>query len=509
MKINYLKNICSVLIVLIISSCSSDFLDVPVQGKATAATDPDLAGKLVVGVYNSLISGDAFGGGDTHGIAFISLTNIISDDADKGSSPNDQKGVIGELDDFTFSSTNVFVASIWRGHYGGIAKCNQAIKALETATVDELTKNRWIGEVRFLRAYYYFNLVRFFGGVPIVTRVPESAADANNDASFQTRASKEQVYALIKDDMQFAVDNLPLRNATGKGRINKGTAQAMLAKVYLYESNWQKVYELTTEVVNSGQYALLPNYATIWRQAGDNSSESVFEIQTGTFNNTDFGVRGYCTWQGPRVGGKGGWRDLGFGFCTPTDKFVKSYHPDDVRRLSTIIEIDNSGTYTGTTLFDGVRIPSKDSIENLYYNYKAYHSEDNVTESFLGNRDNKQKNVHILRYADVLLMQAEAANELSNSGIAIDNINVLRNRAGLQPTTASGGIELRNAIWNERRYELAMEHDRYFDIVRQGKAAEYMHADGKNFIVGKHELLPIPSLQIELSAGKLVQNPNY
>ncbi len=509
MKNKVILNSVLIIIIFTLSSCSSDFLNVPVQGAGTAATDPALAENLVTGAYNSLISGDAFGSGDTHGIAFISTTNIISDDADKGSTPNDQVGIIGELDNFTHTPTNIFVGSIWSGHYSAIAKCNQALKALQSAVVDEQIKNRWIGEVRFLRGYYYFNLVRYFGGVPAVLRVPESAEDANKDDTFQTRATVDEIYNIIIDDLQFAVDNTPLRNATGKGRVNKGTAQAMLAKVYLYRKNWQKVFDLTSEVVNSGQYSLLDSYEKIWRFEGNNSTESIFEIQTGTFNNTDFGVRGYCVWQGPRVGGKGGWTDLGFGFCTPSRQFVNSYEPGDKRKDATVITIDDTGAHKGTILFDGYRIPSKDSIENYFYNYKAYHSELKTIEPFLGNRDNKQKNIHILRFADVLLMQAEASNELGNPGIAISNLNRLRSRAGLPDSQASGGQALREAIWKERRYELALEHDRFFDIVRQGKAGELMTAAGKNFVSGKHELLPVPALQIELSGGRLTQNPGY
>lgn len=494
---------------LYLSSCGKDFLDVPVQGGATAASDPALAEKLVTGVYNTLVAGDAFGSGDTHGIAFISTTNIMSDQADKGSTASDQVGIIGALDEFTFTSTNIFVGSLWSGHYNAIARCNQALKALETASIDDVTKNKFIGEVRFLRGYYYFNLVRYFGGVPAVIRVPESAADANNDDAFRTRASVDDIYKIIIDDMQFAVDNTPVRSATQTGRINKGIAQSMLAKVYMYRKDWQKVYDLTTSVIQSGEYSLLSDYAKIWRFEGNNSSESVFEIQTGTYNNTDFGVRGYCVWQGPRVGGKGGWKDLGFGFCTPSRAFVNSYESGDLRKLSTVIAIDDSGTHTGTILYDGYRIPSKDSIENYFYNYKAYHSELKTTEPYLGNRDNKQKNIHILRYADVILMQAEAAYELNMPSVAIDNVNTIRNRAGLSNTTAVGGEELRNAIWKERNFELALEHDRYFDIIRQGRAYEVMKAAGKNFVKGTHELLPIPSLQIELSGNRLSQNPGY
>jgi hypothetical protein len=494
---------------LCFTSCTSDFLDVPVQGAGTAATDPALAENLVTGVYNSMISGDAFGSGDTHGIAFISTTNIMSDDADKGSTTNDQIGIIGDLDNFLHSPTNIFVNSLWSGHYGAIAKCNQALKALETANADEATRNRWIGEVRFLRGYYYFNLVRYYGGVPAVLRVPESAQDANNDVTFQTRATKEQIYTIIKEDLQFAADNTPLRSASQKGRINKGTAQALLAKVYLYEKNWQKVLDLTADIIKSGQYALLPAYEKIWRFEGNNSSESIFEIQTGQFNNTDFGIAGYCVWQGPRVGGKGGWTDLGFGFCTPSRQFVESYEPGDKRKEATVIVIDDSGAHKGTILYDGYRIPSKDSIENFFYNYKAYHSELRVNEPFLGNRDNKQKNVHLLRYADVLLMQAEAANEKGDAALAVSNLNRIRSRAGLPDINPAQGQPLREAIWKERRFELAMEHDRFFDLVRQGNAATAMLAAGKKFVAGKHELLPIPALQIELSGGRLVQNPGY
>jgi starch-binding outer membrane protein, SusD/RagB family len=495
--------------VVLLTSCNESFLDVPVQGAATPASDPALAEKLVTGVYNSLLSGDAFGSGDTHGIAFISTTNIMSDDADKGSTPNDQIGIIGDLDNFTHGPTNIFVGSIWNGHYNAIARCNQAIKALENASVDQQTKKKFLGEVRFIRGYYYFNLVRYFGGVPAVLRVPESAADANSDEKFVTRASADEIYNIILADLQFASDNTPLRSATQTGRVNKGMAQSMLAKVYMYRKDWKKVLDLTSEVVNSGQYGLVDNYARIWRFEGNNSSESVFEIQTGTYNNTDFGLRGYCVWQGPRVGGKGGWTDLGFGFCNPTRELVNSYEQGDKRRSSTIIEIDNSGTYKGTILFDGNRIPSKDSIENFFYNYKAYHSELRTIEPYLGNRDNKQKNIHLLRYADVLLMQAEAANELSTPGIAVNNLNRIRRRAGLTDINPSAGQALRDAIWQERRFELAMEHDRFFDIVRQGRADVVMKAAGKNFIKGKNEVLPIPALQIELSGGKLTQNPGY
>lgn len=489
-------------------SCKKNFLDVPVQGQATTATDPSLAQNLVIGVYNSLLTGEAFGGNDIHGFGFISATNIMSDDADKGSTPDDQLLVIGPFDNFTtLSSTNTFVSALWSGYYNGIARTNQALAALSTAAIDTAAKNTLQAEVRFIRGYYYFNLVRFFGAVPRVLRVPTSAADANADPAFQTRASADTIYnSVIIPDLQYGVDHLPVKGQKGYsiGHVTKGAAESMLAKVYMYRKNWPQVLNLTQDVINSGQYSLVPDYATIWRQAGDNSSESIFEIETGQFNNTDFGVQNYCTAQGPRVGGKGGWSDLGFGFCNPSTDLINAYEANDKRKAATIIFIDNSGTHIGTTLFDGFRIPSSDSVQNLFYNYKAYHSE-NGFESYLGNRDFKQKNLHILRYAEVLLMNAEAAAQQGNPGLALTALNMVRTRAGLP----SAGIADQNAIWKERRVELAMEHDRFWDIVRQGRASQVMQAAGKAFVAGKHELLPVPGVQIQLSGNKLTQNPGY
>ncbi|AUD04607.1 RagB/SusD family nutrient uptake outer membrane protein [Spirosoma pollinicola] len=496
--------------VLLTASCQKSFLDVPVQGQATTATDPNLAVNLVTGVYNSLYSSEAFGGagGDVHGISFIAATNIISDDADKGSFDGDQPS-LKDLDNFTVTPTNNFVAALWNGYYSGISRANQALAALESASLDAKTKTQLIGEVRFIRGYYYFNLVRFFGKVPKVVRVPKDAQDANTDPAFQTRAPVDTIYNVITQDLQFAAANLPLRAQAGVGHANKGAAQALLAKTYLYRKNWQQVQALTQEVINSGQYALVPDYTIIWRYAGNNNSESIFETQSGTFNNGDIAVGGYATWQGPRVGGKGGWTDLGFGFDTPSQNLVNAYEPGDKRRASTIITIDNSGKHVGTVLYDGFRIPSADSVQSLYYNYKAYASENKNVEPYLGNRDQKQKDVRLLRYADVLLMNAEANNELGQPATAITYVNQIRARAGLATTTASAQADLRNAIWKERRIELAMEHDRFFDLVRQGRAAQVMQAAGKNFVAGKNELLPVPSLQIQLSGGKLDQNPGY
>lgn len=498
------KNSLIVFCIVMISSCKKGFLDIPVQGSETTASDPALAQKLVTGVYNSLLQGDSWNTGDVHGFAYISATDIMSDDADKGSYPDDQAVTAGQFDNFTLTSTNEFAATLWSGHYNSIGAANVALQNLQTAALDTGTKNKLIGEVRFLRGYLYFNLVRMYGGVPLVLSNPKDLNQAYTDSTYQVRANVNVVYDSIEADLQYAVNHLPVVNGTGHAA--KGAAQGMLAKVYMYQKQWQQVFDLTNAVINSGVYSLDTSYAVLFRQAGDNSPECIFEIETGEFNNTNLGIPNYTVAQGPRVGGLGGWDDLGWGFDDPTTTLVNSYEPGDRRKNATIIFIDNSGTHVGTILWDGFRIPSSDSVQNLRYNYKAYTSKTLEKYADPGNKD-RPKNIHVLRYADILLMNAEAAIQpgINQSGKALTDINLIRARAGL---SNKAGITI-DDIWQERHVELAMEHDRFWDIVRQGRAAQIMQAAGKSFVAGKHELLPIPSTQIQLSGGKLKQNPGY
>jgi starch-binding outer membrane protein, SusD/RagB family len=485
-------------------SCSDDFLDIPVQGGVTTESDPGLAQDLVNGVYASLLQGDSWGNGDVHGFAFVSVTSIMSDDAEKGSTASDQQVPVGDLDNFTITSTNKFAESLWSGHYNSIGAANQALQALENAAIDDALRNRLRGEVQFLRGYLYFNLVRMYGGVPLVLRVPADATDANNDPAFQTRASVDQIYAAIIDDLKYASRNLLLKSQSQTGRATKGAAQALLAKVFMYRQDWQNAFAYADSVITSGQYSLLEDYGQIWRQSGDNSAESIFEIQTGEFNNANLKIDNYTVSQGVRVGGSGGWDDLGWGFNNPTTSLISAYEAGDLRRDQTIIFIDNSGTHKGTRLWDGFRVPSKDSVQNLYYNYKAYSSRFEEEYANLADKD-RPKNIKILRYAEVLLIYAEAAIH-TGLGNADEKLNMVRTRAGLSPKSGATIAD----VWQERHVELGMEHDRFWDIIRQGRAAVVMHAAGKtNFTAGVHELLPIPNSEILLSGNKLQQNFGY
>jgi len=491
-------------------SCK-DSLNVNPQGEITEAqfiTDPNVAANLVGGIYNIFFAGDAFGN-DVRGFQYTILGDIASDDADKGSTPSDY-GDANAIDILQANGNNAVVNNIWKGYYQAIARTNQALAQLQNAQFDAATKNKLLGEARFLRGMFYFNLVRIFGGVPLLNRVP--AASEANSPEFSTRATPQAIYQFIIDDLNFAATNLPVITNTSAdvGRASKGAAQALLAKVYLYNKDYQNALAMSQLVISSGTYSLLPDFTTLFRQANNNSRESIFEIQAGQNLACNSSIDRFTVAQGPRAGGKNGWVDRGYGFNNPSVSLVNEYEAGDVRKNATIITVNpsNGANSVGTILFDGFRIPTKDSVENSRYNYKAYYSR--TAEPNCGNNDRLPKHVMIIRYAEVLLIHAEAALQSGQAGLATADINALRNRAKV---TLIAGIPTLQQIWHERRVEMAMEQDRFFDLVRQdavqpGRASAAFAADGKTWNATR-ALFPIPQQQIDLSGGNLKQNPGY
>jgi hypothetical protein len=257
-----------------------------------------------------------------------------------------------------------------------------------------------------------------------------------------------------------------------------------LAKVYLYEKKWQQAYEMSNAVITSGEYGLESDYATLWRVETENGTESIFEVQARG-EVVAHGVQQYTQTQGAR--GTSGW---GWGFNTPSQNLLDAYNAegDAIRRDATII-------FAGETLYDGREVSA--SVENPMYNEKAYSSAN-------PGADDADKNIRVLRLAEVYLIKAEAANELGNTGDATTALNIVRARVNLGEATG----DLRAAIWKERRLELAFEHDRWFDLVRTGQAEAAMEAAGKTFIVGTHELFPIPYDQL-IQTPTMKQNPGY
>ena len=469
-------------------SCRNDFLDV----KPTEAISTDDLSLLNndAGAESFITANYAkYLDWNVSSFPWIGITTIASDEADKGSSPGDTGGDKDLLDALNFTATGGSFQEVWQGHYQAINRSNQALAYLPLLTnANQNLRNRLTGEAKFLRAFSYFILVRSFGGVPIVNHVPIAGNDSDR-IMLLTKKSKEEVYTFIMNDLTEAIAALPDKStysAANKGRASKGAAYALLAKVNLYQKNWQKVVDNCNLITG---YSLTPSFADIYKVSGENNQESIFEIQ-GKGGPQQPGIQQYSQTQGAR--GAGGW---GWGFATPSQNLVDAFNAagDTQRRDATII-------FRNSTLYDGRVVPA--TVENPFYNYKVYSS------NYTGD-DFSDANIRYLRYAEVLLMKAEAMNELGQTVAATPFLNQVRNRAGLANSAAISQTDLRTAIWRERRLELALEHDRWFDLVRTGQAQSAMAADGKTFVVGKHEVFPLPSSFISEAKGLSAQNPNY
>ena len=466
-----------ILSTFILATSCSDFLDEASREKVeTEDQEVYTPQQILTGVYGMFNDW-------TYGFAYLGVTEIISDNADKGSSSTDTGTDKDVLDALTFTTSCESIRDIWGYWYTSIGRATQSIEYTQGFGLNDKTlESRLIGEAKFLRALNYFYLVRGWGEVPI------------QDQDITVRASVEDVYAYIEADLLDAIDKLPLRsqyNANDLGRATKGAAQGLLAKVYLYQKKWQNAYDYAELVVQSGEYELIRNYIDVFKSDAQyhNSKESIFEFQAkGADGSMAHSVRQYSASQGAR--GDTGW---GWGFNTPSQSLLNAFNEagDNIRRDATII-------FRNSTLYDGRVVGS---TENSMYNYKAYSSSAPAA-------DWNDRFLCYMRYAEILLIKAEAANELNNNSIALAALKEVRDRVELPEITTTDQSALRQAIWKERRLELAMEHDRWFDIIRTGQAKDAMTADGKPFIVGKHELFPIPNNQL-IQIPNLGQNPQW
>lgn len=511
-KYKYLYHLCGIMAAigmsLSFSGCKK-FLDTAKQGAYTEEDYPYPGGsgpydQFVFAAYNDLrnywISADGL----------VTTTSIRSDDADKGDAP--ASGAI-EMDDFTVLPNSGRCNNLWTAYYGMIDKCNSAIARIDTMTnivATEDIKLQSKAEARLMRGYAYLMMVRLFGNIPLIDTV---YADVLN-RPVTPQSTPAQIYTLIESDLNFAAQYLPVSwGQEFPGRVTRGAANGLLAKAYLTQQKWAQAAAAARAVINSGQYDLSTPYNRIFSEEGENSKESILEVQAtaSAAIQTNNGVQ-YTSIQGVR--GSGAW-DLGWGWNIPSaDLESNAYEPGDPRKARTILYASTTSA-PATTIY-GETMPLYPSQVPLpRFNHKVYSSP--AMRATVGNRFGWWMNVRLLRYADVVLMYAEALNETGNSAEAVAALNSVRARAragaatGVLPDiTTTNQQELRQAIRRERRAELAMEHDRFFDLVRWGIAREVLHAVGKtNFVAGKHELLPIPQAQIDLSKAVLKQNPGY
>jgi len=469
-------------------SCKKSFLDINPAGKVAATqfwkTQAD-ASAAVDAMYANLH--------EWTNIAFapIAVESMGSDDVEKGSSPTDAS-FMNDFHNFSANSGEGQIADFWGGEYKTINFANQILDNVPAINMDATLKARYLLEAKFIRAYAYFRLVRAFGDVPLRLHVPKSAADYNIP-----RTPKTGVYAAIESDLNDAAAGLPQNySAVDIGHVTKGAALALHAKVAMYQKKWSDVLSLTNQVMGMG-YTLFPDYEQMFRTNNKNNSESIFEIQNMLIpNNPAASNSQYSQVQGVRGSTGGGW-----GFNVPSADLAAAYEAGDPRRDATII-------FRGETTPEGDVIPA--SGDNPMYNQKSYVPFSLYVSGF---NEGCQQDKIVLRYAEVLLMNAEANNELGNAAAALIPLEMVRararhgNNAILPKVTTTDQSTLRTAIYNERRVELAMEFDRYFDVIRQGRAAAIFGPRG--WKAGKNEVWPLPQNEIDLSAGVLTQNPGY
>lgn len=473
---------------VVFQSCKKSFLDVSPAG-STAATQffktQDDATAAVNAMYANLH--------EWTNIAFapIAIESMGSDDAEKGSSPTDAS-FMNDFDGFTANSGEGQLSDFWGGEYKTINFANQVLDNIPAITMDGALKSRYLAEAKFIRAYAYFRLVRAFGDVPLRLHVPKNASEFN-----LPRTPKAQVWTAIETDLTDAAGVLPQSYGSADiGRITKGAALALHAKAAMYQKKWSDVLNYTNQVMALG-YSLFPDYEQLFRTTHKNNSESIFEVQNLLIpNNPDASNSQYSQVQGVRGSTGGGW-----GFNVPTADLAAAYEAGDPRRDATII-------FRGETTPEGDAIPA--SGDNPMYNQKSYVPFSLYVSGF---NEGAQQNKIVIRYADVLLMNAEANNELGNNAAALASLELVRARARagnaaiLPKVTATDAGTLRTAIYNERRVEFAMEFDRYFDVIRQGRGAAVFGPKG--WKANKNEVWPIPQNEIDLSAGTLTQNPGY
>ena len=442
----------------------------------------------------------------------VPIGDIASDNAVTGGENSSDVIPLQQIDDYTHTPVNSVLTEIWQSCYEGINRANylHQYKAANYAgiKVDFAGKEALYGEVYFLRAYYYFTLTKMFGDVPLF--VDKRLSLAENKAL--ARSKKADVYKQIEIDLTNAIAVLPAVQAQ-KGRITKYAAQALLGKVYLYQNKFTESAAMLENVISSNAFSLKSNFGSMFLASGENGAESVFEIQysnASPYYNWSYEKRG----QGNYAVQQCGIRSLngadampyssGWSTNLPTQDLANAYTAGDTRKAVTVLDIE---AYKNAN-------PSF----NITYQVAPYKNTGLYNQKYLPRKGetsgqielNYLNNFRIIRYADVLLMAAEANNKATaaNDTKAQTYLNLVRRRAFAvsdnSKDVTSSGTSLYDAILLERRLELALEGDRFFDLVRTGKAASVL---GSKFVVGKHELFPIPQTEIDISG--LSQNPNY
>ena len=542
---------------LILTSCN-DFLELDPLAQENSSNymnNEENAIKVINGIYDILSQTEGRGPDGiwmSHHYDFH-FASIATDDAVKGSKLSDSPE-LSDIESFNAKVGNSISDAFWIHGFWGVSRSNYAIKNLPEATINEGLKSRLLGEAYFLRAYHYIYLLHHFGGVPLFT-APLNPSDFGNSP----RASLHETFEFINTDLTKAIELLPEKSGyapTDLGRATKGAAKAFLAKSLIYQigidsestHTWNEVYKLTSEIISSGEYSLVANYALLFEHENKNTSESIFEIQAteGTASDPPTSVgNAYSLYQGNRVSNPDA--NSGWGFHNPTQNLVNAFDPTDPRLSCTVYGIGFNGQvlYGAEMKFDRAEQGSN------YLNRKATLPSKPTLDKAA------DKNILVMRYADILLIHAEVSYYTGQESEARQYLNMVRERARNSsyckgyvdgskdtyvmpsstpkvPNITSSGETLLDAIINERRLELAMESNRMWDLIRTGKLIDVISkakdadnaGNGDNeevrhegignriknhALVGKDgkyiPVLPIPLTEIQ--NWGIEQNPNY
>ncbi|MDN5213767.1 RagB/SusD family nutrient uptake outer membrane protein [Fulvivirgaceae bacterium BMA12] len=403
------------------------------------------------------------------------------------------------------TSLNGDAVAMWRENYEGISRANTVIDFVPEVDMDVDLRARLVGEAKFLRAFYYFELVRIYGGVPILDQV----LSGPDELQGIQRNTVAEVYTLIKQDLTEAMAVLPtVYPPVEAGRATKWAAASLLSKVHMTNQEWNEANELLKQIIDSGDFGLVANYESLFGQQAEHQlmpdkdgnlvNENIFDIQWEQDERNDF----IQSWVGSRdveVGGVtavgGGWENM-----LPTQDFLAMFEPGDLRQdISYLTELDGN-------VLESPRTPGAGPITGKYLNKEG--------DAPKGN--NGSQNTYVLRYADILLLRAEAENELNGPANAYTFINLVRERAGLPGLAGLDQEAFRQAIRKERATELSFEGHRKYDLLRWNIFVETIrNTTDPNMQIPRdniqdfHVLLPVPQREIDISNGSIVQNTGY
>lgn len=537
---------------LFLYSCSEDFLDENPVGELSPSqitVEENLEG-VVISAY-SILNGqmDEASSAYNSPASNWSFGDVTSDDAYKGGGGTGDQNQIHIMEIFQTNPANVKdLERKWLALYEGVKRANLALQIIsESEEISTDLKSQRTAEMRFLRGHFYFELKKIFNQIPYID---ETATKVEDYYVSNTALSNEQLWGKIEEDFQAAYNVLPMDQAQ-PGRPTKMAAQAYLAKTYIYQQKWSQAAAAADDVINSGKYSLMADFTELWLSENDNGPEIIFAIQNSINDGSPLNYNGSI---GDRLAPPGGPYPQ-YGFHRPTQNLVNSFktdenglpvldnvNPADGQSFDT--RIDHTIGRPGIPFLD-LGVEYQESWARDLATYGPYGPKKRIVSWSGGDMINtwpyvNSLNTYVIRYADLLLWRAEAAIETGDLNTGLQYVNMVRERAMNTQTvkTLDGSADADNysiglytsfsnydqaitALRTERRLELALEGQRFFDLVRWGIAAEVMndyfsvertrrtHLSNANFTAGKNEYMPIPQSQMDLGRGMFTQNPGY